>query len=507
MLSELITELQSLGVRVQEGILKRKGGAGPAEGGSFLIKGIPVNIPVASSYVMRSPYSVENSNGQTKLFKDGLELIPVSFIKRPKFYDYTTPDQVPYSQIALLHGKDCLATSVIQTCIYWNTTQRCRFCGIELSLENNQTIKVKTPQQLAHVASKARELDSVGHVVLTTGTDRPPGKELSYLARCASAIKKATGLPVHAQFLPCLKHEMLHELKDAGIDTVGIHIECFDPDILSTIAPCKANIGLQRYEQTWKKAVDLFGPNQVSSFVLVGLGEQPGSVISGCEGLADLGVYPFVVPFRPIPGSLMHDAAPPDPEVMKYIYERVADILGEKGLSAARSLAGCVRCGACSALPWYEHPVERLTCHSARTSKELAQAFDIRREVFVREQGLFQRSDQDENDTRSIHLVAEVDGQVVGTVRVFPANNGNGHWVGGRLGVKSGYRSYGVGELLVKEAIQRVKKSGCTLFTAYIQLENEAFFAGLGWRAVGRVIEHCGKPHQVMEADLGIDED
>ena len=171
MLRELITELQSLGVRVQEGILKRKGGAGPAEGGSFLIKGIPVNIPVASSYVMRSPYSVENSNGQTKLFKDGLELIPVSFIKRPKFYDYTTPDQVPYSQISLLHGKDCLATSVIQTCIYWNTTQRCRFCGIELSLENNQTIKVKTPQQLAHVAGKARELDSVGHVVLTTGTD------------------------------------------------------------------------------------------------------------------------------------------------------------------------------------------------------------------------------------------------------------------------------------------------------------------------------------------------
>jgi radical SAM protein (TIGR04043 family)/putative N-acetyltransferase (TIGR04045 family) len=502
MLGELITELQSLGVRIQERILQRKGGAGPADGGSILIEGIPVNVPVGSTYVMKSPYSVEHRDGHTKLFKDVQELLPVSFIQRPKFYDYETADQVPCSQIALLHGKDCLATSVIQTCIYWNSTQRCRFCGIELSLDNKQTIKVKTPQQLADVASKAKELDSVSHVVLTTGTDRPPGKELSSLASCAYAIKEAAGLPVHAQFLPPLNQEMLHELKYAGVDTVGIHIESFDSEILSRIAPCKASIGLERYEQAWKKAVDLFGPNQVSSFVIVGLGEQPGSVISGCEGLADLGVYPFVVPLRPIPGSLMKDAAPPDPEVMKYIYERVADILREKGLSAARSLAGCVRCGACSALHSFEQPAERLTCHSARTNAELAQAYEIRKEVFVTEQGLFKDSDQDEHDTRSIHLVAEVDGQVVGTVRVFPAGNGNGHWVGGRLGVKNGYRSYGVGEVLVKKAVQRVKRCGCTRFTAHIQLENEPFFSGLGWRAVGPVIEHCGRPHQVMEADL-----
>lgn len=504
MIQEIITELQSLGTHVHETTHQRRGGAGPAEAGYLLVKGLPVSVPMSSQYVSKSPYFLKNSEGNTLLFKDGKELFPVSFISRPQFYEYSTSDGVPYSKIALLHGKDCLATSVIQTCIYWNSRQRCRFCGIELSLENKQTIQIKTPSQLAEVAHKAKELDSVKHVVLTTGTERPPGNEISYLASCAAAIKEATNLPVHAQFLPPTDLERLHELKQEGVDTVGIHIESFDFETLSRMAPVKAAIGLKRYEEAWKMAVDLFGPNQVSSFLLVGLGEKPSSVVSGSEALADLGVYPFVVPLRPIPGSLMEDALPPDPELMKYIYESVADILKEKGLSAARCLAGCVRCGACSALPSFEQPVDRLICHAARTRAELTESFEIRKEVFVLEQKLFETSDVDEYDSQSIHLVAELKDQVVGTVRVFPAGDSNGHWIGGRLAVKKGYRSSGAGEVLVQEAIRCVKKCGCNVFTAHIQVENIPFFSRLGWRAVGPVKEYFSRPHQLMEADLDL---
>ena len=41
----------------------------------------------------------------------------ISFPKAPRFYDLTTPDGVPYSHIATLHGSDVLATTVLQTCI------------------------------------------------------------------------------------------------------------------------------------------------------------------------------------------------------------------------------------------------------------------------------------------------------------------------------------------------------------------------------------------------------
>jgi radical SAM protein (TIGR04043 family)/putative N-acetyltransferase (TIGR04045 family) len=501
MMRELITELQSLGLRVQGKLSPRKGGAGPAEGGTFLIDGIPVNLPIISQYVSRSPYFLKEEGDQHLIFKDEKAVCPVHLIERPNFYDHSTGVGIPYPKIALLHGKDCLATSIIQTCTYWNSKERCQFCGIELSHRNNQTMKIKTPNQLSEVARRAKELDSVQHIVLTTGTLQPPGEEISYLISCAAAIKKPTGFPIHVQFCPPSEMEGLYELKDAGVDTVGIHIESFDFETLSRVAPAKAAMGFDRYEKAWKMAVDIFGPNQVSSFLIVGLGEDKDSIIRGSEFLADLGVYPFVLPLRPIPGSLMQDALPPEPEEMKRIYEEVASILKKKGLSASRSLAGCVRCGACSALSLFEEAADPLICHPVRTKAEQVRVFEIRKEVFVSEQKIFSNSDLDENDPKSIHLVAEWNNQVVGTVRVFPVSN-NGHWIGGRLAVKKEYRNTGAGELLVHEAIQCVKSQGCTKFTAHIQLENVSFFSRLGWKTIEPVKDHFGKPHQLMEANL-----
>lgn len=498
---ELLTELQSYGLRFQGNLLKRQVGAGPAEGGTFLIEGIPISIPISSQYVIQSPYFLREEEDHFVIVKDERFISSIDFIKRPKFYNSFTEDGIPYSKIALLHGKDCLATTIIQTCIYWNTKKRCQFCGIELSYKNGQTLKIKTPEQLAEVARRAKALDSIKHIVLTTGEVKPPGKEVYYLSRCARAMKEATGLPIHAQFFPTIDFEGLYQLKESGVDTVGIHIESFDLETLSRVAPAKAYLGFKQYEEAWKRAVEVFGPNQVSSFLIVGLGEKPDSIIQGSEFLADLGVYPFVVPLRPIPGSLMENCLPPDPDLMKSIYEEVASILKRKGLSSSQSLAGCVRCGACSILPAYEKERDYLICHPVRTRLEQEKAFEIRREVFVEEQKIFSDSDRDENDLKSIHLVAELGRRVIGTVRLFPVDQ-NGHWVGGRLAVKKEFRNTGAGELLVREAINCVKRKGCKKFTAHIQVENVPFFSRLGWKAIEPVKEYFGKPHQLMEANL-----
>ncbi len=99
-------------------------------------------------------------------------------------------------------------------------------------------------------------------------------------------------------------------------------------------------------------------------------------------------------------------------------------------------------------------------------------------------------------------MVAKQNNEVVGTVRVFPAGSGNGHWIGGRLAVKKGYRSSGAGELLVQNAVACVKKNGGTRFTAHIQEENVPFFSRLDWKGVGEVKQYFGRAHQLMEADL-----
>ncbi len=500
--ASLIAELQSFGVHFPENALKRTGGAGPAEAGTLIIGGFTINVPTDSPYVAHSPYALTAREHSVFLCKKNAAIMPVKTVGRPRFYDEKTVDGISCQKIALLHGRDCLATSVLQTCAFWHTRNRCRFCGIELSLSKGNTIARKTPEQLAETASKGKHLDGIRHVVLTTGTASPPGREFSILSKSAESIKKQTMLPVHAQFMPPRNREKLWQLKDAGVDTVGIHIESFHLETLKKIAPIKAAMGLSRFRKTWEEAVELFGPGQVSSFLLVGLGEPPESTVSGSALLADMGVYPFVVPLRPIPGSYLADSLPPDPDTMRWIYRSVASSLSRKGLSHRDSLAGCVRCGACSGLPAYEQPLETIVCHPARTAAEREEAFLIRKAVFVSEQRLFKDTDKDEHDNRAVHLVAKQKGRLIGTVRVYPAGTGNGDWIGGRLAVQKGFRTSGAGERLVREAVAFVKKKGCGHFTAHIQEKNIPFFEQLGWRAIGKKETYCGKPHQLMAADL-----
>lgn len=500
----LVTELQSVGIRVPENIDGRNGGAGPAEGRAFLIEQVPVNIPISGDYVKLSPFSLKRSGAGYLLQKGKEEIGPIGIVAEPQFYEHSTAQGISYRKIALLHGNDCLATTVLQRCVHWRTSNQCAFCATEATADNGNTIEKKTPGQLAEVARAARDRDGVTHMVLTSGTGNPPGSELSYLANCVTAIKSAANIPLHVQFAPPAESGLLDELKDAGTDTVGIHIESFDRETLKRWAPAKARIGRGCYEDTWKRAVALFGENQVSSFLIVGLGESPESIVWGSEYLADLGVYPFVVPLRPTQGSRMKDQVPPDSDTMKRIYEAVAGILSRKGLSARKSKAGCVRCGACSALSSYEKKPSRLLCHSARNDWEKKQAFEIRNEVFVTEQGLFADSDRDAIDEVCLHLVVRSDQDVVGTVRVFRGSNGAGHWVGGRLAVRKEYRTTRAGMLLVKEAMKRVKKKGCNHFSARIQEKNVRFFTRLGWKPIGPLEYYCGRPHVLMQADLNL---
>src|SRR5262249_45228003 len=80
-----------------------------------------------------------------------------------------------------------------------------------------------------------------------------------------------------------------------------------DPKVLAHGAPGKARTGIERYFEVWERAVEVFGEGQVSTYVILGMGEDPELTVEGCRRAIDIGVYPFVVPLRPVAGSLMQD--------------------------------------------------------------------------------------------------------------------------------------------------------------------------------------------------------
>ncbi|OBF13712.1 MSMEG_0568 family radical SAM protein [Mycobacterium sp. ACS4331] len=339
-------DLALLGIRGRPPV-SRTAGAGPSADGHLVIDGLNAAIP-------RNPDSPFVFDG-TRVILDGEDTgLDVEVVARPHFYDLVTAEGVPYEKLARLHGRNVLATTVVQTCIRYDADQRCRFCTIEESLRSGATTAVKRPAELAEVAAAAVRLDGVTQMVMTTGTSTGSDRGARHLARCVRAVKAAVPtLPIQVQCEPPADPAVLTELREAGADAIGIHIESLDEDVRRRWMPGKATVSVERYRDAWREAVRVFGRNQVSTYLLVGLGEDPEEMIRGAAELIEMGVYPFVVPFRPQPGSLAVDvdgAAAPDAAVVEKVSREVALLLRAAGMTGADQRAGCAACGACGVL-------------------------------------------------------------------------------------------------------------------------------------------------------------
>jgi radical SAM protein (TIGR04043 family) len=353
-LAQLITALQSTGLRVEVPIGARTGGAGPADAGMLYIEGVQTTVPTSAAYVASSPYALRSEDdGGWAVYEGDQRRATAALAPRPAYYDLTTEEGIPYWQIALLH-LDSVASTVLQTCAYWGNDDQCAFCGIGTTLANGRTIAKKTPAMLAEVAVAARDLDGAVDATLTTGSTATPDRGALYVGRCGEAVKAASGLPVQVQFEPPSDLDVIDRVADMGIDSVGIHVETFDPQVLARVAPGKARWGIEAYFTAWERAVAAFGPGQVSTYVILGMGEDQHLTVEGCKRAIDIGVYPFVVPLRPVPGSLMEDLLPPSAEAVEAVYRQVVPYLARKGMSASGVAAGCARCQACSGLGAFE---------------------------------------------------------------------------------------------------------------------------------------------------------
>ena len=352
-LSNLVLRLQSEGLRGHGQVDGRTGGAGPSDVGMLWVDGVALTLNADDTRAADSPFELRPEGDGFALFEGGQRRAAARPQTRPRFYDLATEDGIPYWKLALLH-LDSLASTVLQTCAYWGNEDQCAFCGIEVSLAAGRTVARKQPEQLAEVAVAAKELDGAVDETLTTGSTRAPDRGALYVGRCAQAVKAASGLPVEVQFEPPEDLDVIDRVRDLGADTVGIHVETFDPAVLARVAPAKARTGIDGYFRAWERAVACFGSGQVTTYVILGMGEDVELTVAGCRRAVDLGVFPFIVPLRPVAGSLMAEWQAPDSGYVDNVLRRVVPYLKERGLGAASALAGCSRCQACSPMASFE---------------------------------------------------------------------------------------------------------------------------------------------------------
>ncbi|QNI73814.1 radical SAM superfamily protein [Synechococcus sp. NOUM97013] len=352
-----MTELQVHGVRVDpvKGNPGRRGGAGPSDHRALDFDGTTVMVPVYNDASAASPYKLASSGAALAIEGPEQQCSPdVTTPREPAFYGLSTADGISYRSIALLHSKDVLATTLLQTCIrFRDRSQSCQFCAIEQSIEDGALVR-KTPEQVAEVAEAAVRLDGVKQLVMTTGTPNSDDRGARVMAETAEAVKRRVNLPIQGQCEPPEDPRWYQRMKDSGIDSLGMHLEVVEPEVRRRILPGKSELSLERYYEAFADAVAVFGRGEVSTYLLAGLGDSKEALLDCSRRLIELGVYPFVVPFVPISGTPLESHPSPDSSFMVDVYQGVAAMLNAGDLRSEQMSAGCAKCGACSALSLFE---------------------------------------------------------------------------------------------------------------------------------------------------------
>jgi predicted GNAT family N-acyltransferase len=122
-------------------------------------------------------------------------------------------------------------------------------------------------------------------------------------------------------------------------------------------------------------------------------------------------------------------------------------------------------------------------------------AFELRFEVFVDEQGVPRELEVDEYDPGATHLVAIRDHKVVGTLRML--EHGGTAKVG-RVAVRAALRRTGIGARLMDRAAAIALERGFAEIVLHAQVAVAGFYRRLGYIEEGEPFDEAGIPHIAM---------
>ncbi len=299
-----------------------------------------------------SPYQLaETLSGGLEVRKNDEKYTDITMFPRPKFYDELTSNGTPMSKVAVVVGPGHLRSVVNQQCHYQQIGKACKFCAVQHWWNAAPS---KQPLQIAEAVEAAVEEGVARHISITTATLNTPDKGLAQLVETAGLIHERAGIPIMLEFEPVvdlkLFRSMLKRARDYGVTTVSLNIECFDESLREEVMPAKGKIPVNVYLENWKVCLDVFGKNEVSTTVVVGIGESDESILNGVEMVARAGVMTFLVPHSPAAGAAYADFTPPSADRMLYLYEKASEIHSKHGLDLYACTAGCVKGGGFSGI-------------------------------------------------------------------------------------------------------------------------------------------------------------
>ena len=125
-------------------------------------------------------------------------------------------------------------------------------------------------------------------------------------------IKSKVQVPISVSCKP-LDQKKMEALAEAGVNRISIALDAASEEIFDRVKG-KCIDGPYRWEkqrEALKEAVNVFGDGSVSTHLIVGLGETEKDLCQAIQWCVDLGIYPGLFAFTPIPGTALEKNPPP----------------------------------------------------------------------------------------------------------------------------------------------------------------------------------------------------
>jgi len=340
-------DLYCKGVRLDDScVVEEDGGrkilrtrAGLGSGLEMILPGnLWTNVPVTERFAAYSPYTLHREAGRYLLRWHGQDVTAVTLSPRPGWYDRPTSTGKPMTRVGTLQGT-YLGIYQAKVCEYWTAKPEkvnCKFCSVGLNLGIDDADD-KSIDEVMEVVRAAREQSGITYVDFNTG-HYEGDTYLDILEPFIVRIKRELGLLVGVQTPPHRDLRRYDHLRKIGVNRVSFCFEIFDRRLFAEICPGKhAEYGLDHYLEAVRYCAALTrkGPKDepwvTNGEIIAGL-EPPESSIRAIDWITAVGAVPTVCVFRPLTGTALQEAEPPETEELIPVFRRLFEACMEKGL-------------------------------------------------------------------------------------------------------------------------------------------------------------------------------
>jgi predicted GNAT family N-acyltransferase len=123
-------------------------------------------------------------------------------------------------------------------------------------------------------------------------------------------------------------------------------------------------------------------------------------------------------------------------------------------------------------------------------------AYAVRREVFIREQGVPEDMELDEYDAGAVHALAYLNAQCIATARLVRLDAKSAQI--GRMAVLVALRGQGIGTAMLKKLLELAMSEDISSLILHSQVSAVSFYEKLGFKADGPTYQEAGIPHRNM---------